>query len=146
MKSQRVKSIVFILLLAFSFKGFSQTLKFDGVSEIKRIKRGKKYSITWSGGLRDQTAKIELHNVSGKVKSWDQILNDGEHTIRLNSRLKPRKNYNFKIFVAEEEVSSQNIQIKRRIPLALTISTVVFVPALMILLSPRHVPPDSPIP
>ncbi len=135
MKNQRVKYIVFILLLAFSFSSFSQTLKFDEVSEVKPLKRGKEYSVKWSGGAKDQSIKIELHNARGKVQSWDETLNDGEDAVKLNSRLKPGSNYSFKILAGSELVSSQNVQIKRRIPFMVTISTLVAVPIFIILLS-----------
>ena len=121
---------MFVFLFAFSVSSFSQTLKFDGVSEVKPLKRGKEYSIKWSGGTKDQAVKIELHNASGKVQTWDETLNDGEDAVKLNSRLKPGNNYSFKFIVGNELVSSQNVQIKRRIPLALTISSIIFVPVI----------------
>ena len=130
---------VFIVLVAFSISGFSQALRFEGVTEVKPLKRGKEYSIKWSGGVKDQNIKIELHNRTGKVQSWDETQNDGEQLIKLNSKLKPGKNYSFKILTSNgDQVSEQNVQVNRRIPLALTISTIIIVPAVVILLSTRN--------
>ena len=100
MKNLRIKLLIFVFLLTFSISSFSQTLKFDGVSEVKPLKRGKEYSIKWSGGTKDQAIKIELHNAAGRVQSWDETLNDGENTVKLNSKLRPGSNYSFKILTS----------------------------------------------
>ena len=125
MKNLRIKLLIFVFLLTFSISSFSQTLKFDGVSEVKPLKRGKEYSIKWSGGTKDQAIRIELHNAAGRVQSWDETLNDGENTVRLSSKLKPGDNYSFKVLIGNELVSSQNVQVRRRMPLAVTISIIV---------------------
>lgn len=150
MKNQRIKLLIFVFLFVFSVTSFSRTLKFDGVSEVMPLKRGKEYSIKWSGGAKDQAIKIELHNAAGRVQSWDETLNDGENTIKLNSRLKPGDNYSFKILMGSELVSSQNVQIRRRIPLGITISAMIIVPTVIGFVGTRNSgvgisePPSSP--
>ncbi len=129
MKNHQTKPAILIVLFALSFTSFSQTLTFDGISEVKPLKRGKEYSVKWSGGAKGQAIKIELHNAVGRVQSWDETLNDGENTVKLNSKLKPGNNYSFKILMDSELVSSQHVQIRRRIPLALSIFTLVVLPA-----------------
>lgn len=138
------------MLTALSYCSFSQTLHFDGVSEVKPLKRGKEYSIKWAGGAKDQAIKIELHNSSGKVQSWDETLNDGENAVKLNSRLKRGTNYSFKIIASNEFVSSQNVQIRRRIPLVVTISAIIIVPTVIVFVGTKNngvglaEPPTSP--
>jgi hypothetical protein len=109
--------------------------------------------VKWSGGQKDQLIKIELHNASGRAQSWNETLNDGEDAVKLNSRLKPGNNYSFKIISGDELVHSQNVQIRRRIPLALTISAIIIVPVVVALLSnsndglqPSEVPGSPPAP
>ena len=130
MKKIKSKSVVVLILLGIlSIESFSQTLNFEGINEATALKRGKEYSIKWSGGSKDQLIKIELHNLTGKVQSWEEKQNSGEQKVKLNSKIKPGKNYSFKIVTGSgEEVSSQNVQIKRKIPLALKISAIVIVP------------------
>ena len=138
MYNQPNNLLLFVFLLVFSVSSFSQTLKFDGVSEVKPLKRGKEYSVKWSGGAKDQAIKIELHNASGKIQTWDETLNDGENAVKLNARLKPGSNYSFKILMGSELVSSQHVQIKRRIPLAFTISSIIVVPAIVVFLGTEN--------
>jgi len=113
---------VIILLFITSYSISAQTLKFEELSEVRKLKRGKEYSIRWSGGLVDQMIKIELHSRAGKIQSWAETQNDGEHVLKLSPKMKTGKGYAFKISVGGEEVSSQEVQIRRKIPLALTIS------------------------
>ena len=142
MKNQRTSLLLVGFLFAISFSCFSQALQFSGVSEVKPLKRGKLYNIKWSGGPKDQSIKIELHNATGIVQSWDETLNDGEHGVRLKSKLKPGDDYSFKILAGNEWVSAQNVRIKRRIPFVLIVSTIVVVPVAVLLLSAQHpVPP-----
>jgi hypothetical protein len=131
------KLTLVILLFITSYSISAQALKFEELSEVIKLKRGKEYNIKWSGGLADQMIKIELHNRSGKIQSWDETQNDGEHVLKLNPKLKPGKGYVFRISVAGEEVSSQGVQIIRKIPLALTISTAIVVPAVVLLISTK---------
>lgn len=132
------KLTVTIFLLIASGVLSAQTLKFIELNEVKALKRAKEYSIKWSGGPVDQLIKIELYNQTEKVQSWGETLNDGEQEIKLNSQLKPGKGYGFRISAGEDVVSSQAVQIKRKIPLALTISTAIVIPALVILFSTRE--------
>lgn len=131
------KLTVVILFFITAYSISAQTLKFEEVTEVKKLKRGKEYSVKWSGGLADQMIKIELHNPAGKIQSWDETQNDGEHVLKLNPKLKTGKGYVFRISVGDEEVSSQEVQIRRRIPLALTISTAIVVPAVVIFFSTK---------
>ncbi len=115
----------------------AQSLQFESIQEAKPLKRGQNYRIKWSGGSVDQMIKIELHSHAEKVQGWDEPLNDGEHEIKLSSKLKPGKGYSFKIFSGNDVVSSQAVRIRRKIPLALTISTAIIVPTLVILFSSK---------
>ncbi|MEQ1584272.1 MAG: hypothetical protein ABL895_00210 [Cyclobacteriaceae bacterium] len=134
-----MKNIFVLTILVFITSGTlsAQTLKFVELSEVKAFKRGKEYSIKWSGGQADQMIKIELYNHAEKVQSWDETLNNGELDIKLNSKLKLGKGYSFKILAGGDVVSSQDFQIKRKIPLAITISTAIIVPTVVILFSIR---------
>lgn len=135
-----MKNRLSVAILLFITSGClsAQTLKVTELSEVKALKRGKEYSIKWSGGSVDQMIKIELYNHTEKVQSWDETLNDGEHQIKLSSKLKPGKGYGFRISAGEDLVSSQAVQVKRKIPLALTISTAIVLPTLVILFSTRN--------
>lgn len=134
-----MKNIVVLTILIFITSGTlsAQALKFVEVNEVKALKRGKEYSIKWSGGQADQMIKIELYNHAEKVQSWDETMNNGELNIKLNSKLKPGIGYSFKILAGEDFVSSQDFQIKRKMPLAIIISTAIVVPVVVILFSTR---------
>jgi hypothetical protein len=113
-------------------------LQYGGIQEVGSLKRGKEYSIRWFGGSKDQKIDITLQNSTGeRVQSWGDLLNDGEQTIELNPKLKPRRGYVLDITVSGDVpgvISSSDIRIRRRIPLAVTISTLVIVPVVIAIL------------
>lgn len=121
-----------MLLLTYASSG--QTLKLSSITEVKPLKRGKEYNLNWSGGKAEEKIRIELHRASGKVQSWEETQNDGGEVVKLSKKLKPGKDYLFKFFAGDVEVGSEPVVIKRRIPLAVTISAAVIVPATIILL------------
>ncbi len=133
MKNLTFKVLFFILVSPLV--GFGQDLTFAGIEEVKTLKRGKEYNIKWMGSAKDKMIKIELHNLTGKVQNWDGLQNDGSQVVKLKSGLKPGKNYSFKIVTDDGEfVSSQNVQIKRRIPWALKVSALTIFPVTLLLI------------
>ena len=125
------------LILIFLCSSVSaQSLEFEGVQEVSGLKRGKEYSIRWSGGTVEQKIEIALMDPDGgRVQKWSDLTNDGEHTIKLDSRLKPGRGYVLDITITGTDpgvISSSDIRIKRRIPLALTASVVVVVPLVVL--------------
>ncbi|MDZ7648720.1 MAG: hypothetical protein U5K54_16935 [Cytophagales bacterium] len=61
--------LIAALIITTTASHSAQTLKFEEVNEVRKLKRGKEYSIKWSGGLVDQMVKIELHNLLEKFKA-----------------------------------------------------------------------------
>jgi hypothetical protein len=118
----------------------AQSLQYGGIQEVSSLKRGKEYSIRWFGGAKEQKINITLLNRSGeRVQSWTDLVNDGEHTLKLGPRLKPQAGYVLDITIAGENngvISSSDIRIRRRIPLAVTISTLVIVPLAVMVFIP----------
>lgn len=116
----------------------SQSLAISGITEVKSLKRGKMYSIRWSGGERDGKISIELFRQKESVQSWDGILNDGETTVKLGSRLKPGKGYSLRIMESgsDREISSTELTLRRRIPLALKLAPLAVVPMVFLLVKP----------
>ena len=126
------------LLLCLTGSAAAQSLQYGGIQEVGSLKRGKEYSIRWFGGAKDQKINITLQNSSGeRVQGWVDLLNDGEQTIKLDPKLKPRRGYVLDITVTGDApgvISSSDIRIRRRIPLAVTISTLVIVPLVIAIL------------
>ena len=135
MKNQSRKTILPIFMcLLFPLMSFAQGLDFGGIEEVNALKRGKEYNIRWTGGANDQLIKIELHDRTGKVQNWDGLENDGQQVIKLYGKLRPGKNYVFKIIGEDGEmVSSQNVAIKRRVPLLLQVASIAVVPIVLLL-------------
>jgi len=125
--------------------GFGQGLQLEAITEVKPLKRGKEYNIKWTGGAKSEVTKITLTNAKGVAQTWSNLPNDGEEVISLSPKLRPGKGYNLSVSVDGEKVYSQPLQVKRRVPLAITIATFVVVPSVIILLSqseqsPEHIP------
>ena len=132
MKNLTFQALLFVFM--FPLTAFSQDLTFAGIEEVKALKRGKEYNIKWIGGTKDKMIKIELHNLTGKVQNWDGLQNDGSQVVKLKSGLKPGKNYTFKILTDDGEfVSSQNVRIKRRTPLALKLIAPTIFPIVLLI-------------
>jgi hypothetical protein len=145
---------VLAVLLCIMGTATAQSLQYGGIQEVGSLKRGKAYSIRWSGGSKDQKIDIGLQNRDGEdIQRWEGLENDGEHTLKFRAGIKPGKNYVLNITVAGSEleiISSSDIRIRRRIPLALTASVLVMVPVVAIIISSANGShseiPDVPVP
>ena len=124
------------LLITMS-SAMCQELSFDGIAEIKPLKRGNTYQIMWSGGNESDRIIIELVNNNQNFGTWEQSSNQGKAAISLSSSLKPNDNYYLKISNRETDVTtiSTAIEIRRKIPLGIKLMSIALVPIAIIMVS-----------
>lgn len=131
-----MKQPLLISLMLVSVLCHAQSVMFQGVQEVKPLKRGKSYSIRWSGGEAHQTIGIELKGNKGIAQSWSNVLNDGEEVLRLRGNLRPGV-YHFEFITPSGDVvTSSSCRIKRRVPLGAKVFTAAALPLLFILVNP----------
>lgn len=115
----------------------AQVLSFDGISEIKPLKRGNTYLVRWTGGDKSNHIVVELVKDNQIFGTWEQVDNHGEAPVRLPHNLKPGDNYYFRISNRENDLTTMStaIAIRRKIPLGVQLMAVAAVPLVIIILT-----------
>jgi len=64
--------------------------------DYKIMKRGKEYSVTWSGGRGNNVLNLELYRNEERMHVFPNVANVGEYTMVLPKKIKPG-NYILKV-------------------------------------------------
>lgn len=117
--------------IALELKGniYIPFITLDGFGDYKEFKRGKPYDITWTGGRGDNILNFELYQEDAKIKVFEERPNVGNTSMTIPKDVKPGT-YRFKISDSrnrDETVWTKDFQVKRKIPLVLTIGVGVVV-------------------
>jgi hypothetical protein len=117
--------------LSLELKGnlYVPFISMDSFEDYKVFKRGKAYDLTWTGGRGDNILNFELYQGNEKVKVFEERPNVGNTTLVIPKDVKPGE-YRFKISDSrnrDEVVFTSNFQVKRKVPLAVTIGSGVVV-------------------
>lgn len=100
---------------------FIPFINLERFEELKAIKRGREYMITWSGGRPENVLAFELFRGNDKVFTIANIANNGHYNLIIPTYIKPGSNYRFKVSDTrneEEVVYTAPFTIKRKYPLA----------------------------
>jgi len=97
---------------------------FQFPAERSSIRRGKKTSLKWEGGIASQKVKLELFKGSERIDAIAETNNIGTYTWTVPKNLE-KGNYTLKITSGQENVSSQPFAIKSKIPFALKVLPVL---------------------
>ena len=104
-------------------KEFIPFISMGGFEEIKTLKRGRAYNITWTGGGVHNVLNFDLYKGEKKVHTFPNIANAGHYKMILPKWTKPGNDYHFKISDtnnSEEVVYTEEFKVRRKIPLAYT--------------------------
>ncbi|HEY5823498.1 MAG TPA: GPI anchored serine-threonine rich family protein [Cyclobacteriaceae bacterium] len=104
-------------------------VRFGSFEDYKVMKRGVPFTITWTGGTRQNVLNFDLYNKSN-TKVWTQagVGNTGNYEITIPTNVKPGKGYRFRISDSKNKddiVYTGEFAVKRRVPLLVKIIPVV---------------------
>jgi hypothetical protein len=97
-------------------------IRLDG--DYSKMKRGKRYEITWTGGTQQNILNFDLYHGTKKITSFPNIANVGHHTFVIPSSVKPGHDFRFRISDSKNKdqiVFTKPFSIDRRIPLLLKV-------------------------
>jgi Ser-Thr-rich glycosyl-phosphatidyl-inositol-anchored membrane family len=105
-------------------------VRFGGFEDFKVRKRGVPFTITWTGGTRQNVLNFDLYN--GDTKIWTQagVGNTGHYELTIPTDVKPGQGYRFKVSDTknkDEVVYTETFAIKRKVPLAFKVVPVLAV-------------------
>ena len=117
--------------LSLELKGnlYVPFISMDSFEDYKVFKRGKAYDLSWTGGRPDNILNFELYQGNNKIKVFEERPNVRNTTLVIPKDVKPGE-YRFKISDSrnqDEVIFTSNFQIKRKVPLAVTIGSGVVV-------------------
>jgi hypothetical protein len=101
-------------------------IEMEDLSEYGVFKRGKVYTLSWTGGRRDNILNFEL--LKDKKKTgvlFKNISNSGSWDMTLPKNTKPGNDYSFRIADhanSDEEVFSSTFSVKAKVPLVAKIA------------------------
>jgi len=111
-------------------------IKFDGFQEEQVIKRGKVRTITWSGGTTRNLLNFNLYRKGKEEDEYIDVIpnipNTGSYDMIIPKSVKPGKGYYFLINDSknkDQAIRTQPFQVKRKVPLSLTLAPVIAVGA-----------------
>lgn len=96
----------------------------------EKIKRGKVYPITWTGGTSQNVLNFELFKGDKKVDAFTNIANEGEYNLLIPTTVAPGKDYYFKVSDVrnrDDVIYTTKFTIQRKLPLAAKIIPVAAV-------------------
>lgn len=136
--------------MAFELRGkeFMPFISMGGFEEVKTIKRGREYNITWTGGGAHNILNFDLYDEEKKVLTFPNIANAGHYKLILPKWVKPGNNYKFKISDtknSEEVIYTEVFKVRRKIPLVYTVLAGIGVggaAAAIIMLQPKTIGDD----
>lgn len=97
-----------------------------------KLRRGKSYEITWTGGASSNILNIELYKGDNKVALFPNVANVGHYQVLIPKKTQLGKGYRFRISDKnnkDDVVFSNEFAIQRKIPLALQVLPVAVVGA-----------------
>ncbi len=145
MKPIRLLLLISATILTVS-QCYSQQIVFEGLSEVKPLKRGNTYQFNWSGGGSDSKMKIEMLRRGEVIDTWETD-NQGLASITLSKKIKPADDYSFKISApgSGEVVQTRTYKIRRKFPLGLQVLSVAAIPVVYFLFKPKDEPLGEPL-
>ncbi|MFC2126032.1 Ser-Thr-rich GPI-anchored membrane family protein [Bacteroidota bacterium] len=84
-----------------------------------RLKRGKQYHVTWSGGDSIDVLNLDLYRSGKQIYRIPDLKNTGTYTWQVPSNVKPGDSFKFMMTVSDSPstgTSSETFKIKRKIP------------------------------
>jgi hypothetical protein len=125
-------------------------VRFERFEEYKALKRGRTYSINWTGGSTQNILHFELYKGNKKVGvNFTDVANTGKYKMVLPTNVKPGSNYRFKISDTknkDEIVYTGDFKIKRKVPLVFKVIPVLAVGAAIYILAGSESKTNSRIP
>ena len=91
-------------------------------------KRGKAFPVTWTGGTQQNILNFDLYKGDQKIEPFSNIANVGHAEINIPQRVKPGKDYYFKITDSKNKdqiVNTGTFAVKRKVPLLLKVIPIV---------------------
>jgi hypothetical protein len=114
---------------------FIPFIRMDQMNKV--FKRARNYEITWKGGRSNNIMNFDLYKGEEKVHTFPNVANAGHYSMRIPASVKPGL-YRFRISDTknkDEVVSTQQFQIKRKVPVLVKVIPILGVGALITLLS-----------
>ena len=129
-------ALITFLILQVGYS-FSQDIQFDGVTEGMSLKRDKEYQIYWKGSLTAQIVSVQFRKNDLVIHEGPGFLKSGKYQVHLPANLKPD---NYTLLVVDPStqavLKSDQVKIKRRIPLVAHVVVVVIGFVSLLLLVP----------
>ena len=132
-------------------------IELNAFDDFKTFKRGRTYTITWSGGRGNNVLNFDLYKGDKRIHTFANIANVGTYNLEFPMEVKPGREYRFRISDTrnqDEVVFSSGFTIKRKVPLgvktlgsiALSVGIVFGIKALIGDPDPENLtnPPDPP--
>lgn len=105
-------------------------VRLTGFEDYKVIKRGIPFTITWTGGTRQNVLNFDLYNGDTRVWTQANVGNSGSYEITIPKSVKTGKQYRFKVSDnknKDDVVYTGEFIVRRRIPLIVKIIPVAVV-------------------
>ncbi len=123
---------------------------FSQTSKLAAVKRGTSVPLGWHGGKKDEDVKIELLKAGTSVRTLSSSGNNGKYDWSIPGDQKPGKDYQIRMTNGREISTSNNFQIKHKIPTLLKVAPVVVVAGVLVAISSgsksSETPKDSSLP
>jgi hypothetical protein len=106
---------------------FIPFIKLDRFEDYKTFKRGKPYTIAWTGGRSSTIMNWDLYKGDEKITTFPNIANSGHVDLTIPASVKPGL-YTLKISDTknkDEEVNTTVFRVKRKVPLLLKVIPVL---------------------
>ena len=95
-------------------------IELNAFDDFKTFKRGRSYTITWSGGRGNNVLNFDLYKGDKRIHTFANIANVGTYNLEFPMEVKPSRDYRFRISDnrnQDEVVFSSVFAIKRKVPL-----------------------------
>jgi hypothetical protein len=118
-------ALITLLTLQVGY-GFSQDIQFDGVTEGMSLKRDKEYQMYWKGSLTAQIVSVQFRKNDLVIHEGPGFLKAGKYQVQIPANLKC-DNYTLRVVDPSTQavLKSDQVKIKRRIPLVAHVAVVV---------------------
>ncbi|MBX2963043.1 MAG: GPI anchored serine-threonine rich family protein [Cyclobacteriaceae bacterium] len=98
---------------------FIPFIRLSGFEDYKSFKRGKPYTITWSGGTSQNILNFDLYRKEKRINTFANVANVGNYKFTVPKDAKPGKDYRFRISDSKnknEVVYTGTFKVKRKTP------------------------------
>jgi len=112
---------------------FIPFIRLDNFDDYRSFKRGKSYTVSWTGGRSNNILNFDLYKGDKKITTFANIANSGNYALRFPTNVRPGI-YTLKISDTrnkDDVVNTEPFKIRRKVPLLLKAVPVICVAALL---------------